>query len=125
MQPDLTPYDPVIDEGDRARARSRRASRRQNPQARRRSAQLQGTAIRNSRSATWRTRRRPTFRFNVNPFVIWIWLGGAIVGDRRALFAIWPAPEARAAGSPTSTRRASRASSTGTAPVGAGALEIR
>ena len=34
------------------------------------------------------------FRVNVNPFVIWIWIGGAIavVG---ALIAIWPAPEAR------------------------------
>ena len=34
------------------------------------------------------------FRVNVNPFVIWIWIGGAIaVGG--ALFALWPAPAAR------------------------------
>ena len=34
------------------------------------------------------------FRVNVNPFVIWLWIGGgiAVVG---ALIAAWPAPEAR------------------------------
>jgi cytochrome c-type biogenesis protein CcmF len=34
------------------------------------------------------------FRVNVNPFVIWIWIGGAIA-VAGALIAVWPAPEAR------------------------------
>ncbi len=34
------------------------------------------------------------FRINVNPFVIWLWIGGAI-GVTGALVAAWPAPEAR------------------------------
>jgi cytochrome c biogenesis factor len=33
-------------------------------------------------------------RFNVNPFVIWFWLGG-IVGVGGALFALWPGAEGR------------------------------
>jgi cytochrome c-type biogenesis protein CcmF len=34
------------------------------------------------------------FRINVNPFVIWLWVGGAI-GIAGALIAVWPTPEAR------------------------------
>ena len=34
------------------------------------------------------------FRVNVNPLVIWIWIGGAIA-VAGALVAVWPAPEAR------------------------------
>ena len=34
------------------------------------------------------------FRVNVNPLVIWIWVGGAI-GVSGALIAVWPVPEAR------------------------------
>ena len=34
------------------------------------------------------------FRVNLNPFVIWIWIGGAIA-VAGGLIAIWPAPEAR------------------------------
>ena len=34
------------------------------------------------------------FRINVNPFVIWLWIGGGI-GVAGALIAAWPAPEAR------------------------------
>ena len=33
-------------------------------------------------------------RFNVNPFVIWFWLG-AIIAIGGALFAIWPSPEGK------------------------------
>jgi cytochrome c biogenesis factor len=35
-----------------------------------------------------------SIRFNVNPFVIWIWVG-AIVAMLGALFALWPGAEAR------------------------------
>ena len=33
-------------------------------------------------------------RINVNPLVIWLWIGGAI-GVAGALIAVWPAPDAR------------------------------
>ena len=33
-------------------------------------------------------------RFNVNPFVIWFWIG-VLVGVGGALFALWPTAEGR------------------------------
>ena len=89
MRPDLTRYDDFIDEADR----------RIEAAARRRAVHQQLAACRASRSTT-----SPTaiiedgppvdFRVNVNPFVTWIWVGGAI-GVLGALIAIWPAPDAR------------------------------
>ena len=54
----------------------------------------QGQAIRNSRRSTSPDPLPVDFRVNVNPFVIWIWIGGAIA-VAGALIAVWPAPEAR------------------------------
>jgi cytochrome c-type biogenesis protein CcmF len=54
----------------------------------------QGQVIRNI-AALYVARPVPIdFRVNLNPFVIWIWIGGAIA-VAGGLIAIWPAPEAR------------------------------
>ena len=54
----------------------------------------QGQVIRNI-AALYVARPVPVdFRVNLNPFVIWIWIGGAIA-VAGGLIAIWPAPEAR------------------------------
>jgi cytochrome c-type biogenesis protein CcmF len=62
--------------------------------AMRRYADRQGEAITNL-AALYVARPLPVdFRVNVNPFVIWIWIGGGI-GILGGLLAAWPAPEAR------------------------------
>ena len=55
---------------------------------------LQGLAIAAVAKSYMQNTPPVDFRVNVNPLVIWIWIGGAIsvIG---ALIAIWPAPEAR------------------------------
>ena len=57
-------------------------------------ADRQGQAIRNLAALYVANPLPVDFRVNVNPFVIWIWIGGAIA-VAGALIAIWPAPEAR------------------------------
>ena len=79
MRPDLARYDSFIEGADR---RITQATRRR---GRRRRA-LPGAAARRPpgargqqpRRALHRGRAPVDFRVNVNPFVIWIWIGGAI-----------------------------------------------
>ena len=57
-------------------------------------AELQGLAVR-ALSARYERGELPVdFRINVNPMVIWIWVGGA-TGVIGGLLAAWPAPAAR------------------------------
>ena len=112
MRPDLAPLDGVIDGADRRLAGrpSRvgpRADARGSRDARLRRPPGPGDPQPRERC----TSRGPLpvdFRVNVNPFVIWIWIGGAIA-VRRADRASGRRPRRGAAGSPTSTRRGSRA----------------
>jgi cytochrome c-type biogenesis protein CcmF len=99
MRPDLTPLDPVI-------ARIDRRLRATLPQigpggptpeqvaAMRNYANLQGLAIHALKERYVADPLPVDFRINVNPFVIWLWIGGAI-GVAGALIAVWPAPDAR------------------------------
>ena len=96
MQPDLTSFDPVIAKGDEAASRGSPSRTptcrtRGRPGAPRRE---QGEAIRGLEQRYLKQTPPAAIRFNVNPFVIWIWLG-AIVGMLGALFALWPGAEAR------------------------------
>ncbi|MGI8726793.1 MAG: heme lyase CcmF/NrfE family subunit [Solirubrobacterales bacterium] len=94
MQPDLTAFDEAIAEGDEALGNFARKLPADDPRTPLVLAGLQGDAI--QALALRYLEETPTadVRFNVNPFVIWIWLG-AIVGLGGALFAIWPARQAR------------------------------
>jgi cytochrome c-type biogenesis protein CcmF len=93
MQPDLTTYDPIIAEGDRRYAKLA-AGTPDTPEAQAQLAQVQGDLI-GALSQRYLADTPPAeIRFNVNPFVIWFWLG-AIVAIGGALFAIWPAPEGK------------------------------
>jgi cytochrome c-type biogenesis protein CcmF len=87
MRPDLTRYDEFIDEADRRidSAAGDAPFLRSN---------LQGLAIQNLSKRYIDDGPPVDFRVNVNPFVSWIWVGGAI-GIIGALIAIWPAPDAR------------------------------
>jgi cytochrome c-type biogenesis protein CcmF len=87
MRPDLARYDEFINEADRRID----AAAGDAPFVR---SQLQGLAINNLADQYIEDRGPVDFRVNVNPFVTWIWVGGAI-GVIGALIAIWPAPDAR------------------------------
>jgi cytochrome c-type biogenesis protein CcmF len=100
MRPDLTRLDPVIAAIDRRLEST--LPKNVGPAgptpvqlaAMRRYADRQGEAITNL-AALYVARPLPVdFRVNVNPFVIWIWIGGGI-GILGGLLAAWPAPEAR------------------------------
>jgi cytochrome c-type biogenesis protein CcmF len=95
MRPDLTGFDEFIDTSDRRiTAATGGADIEGAPFLEEMRANLQGLAV---NSIATRYTEEPTqvdFRINVNPFVIWIWIGGAI-GIIGALIAVWPAPEAR------------------------------
>nr|MDQ3573042.1 heme lyase CcmF/NrfE family subunit [Actinomycetota bacterium] len=56
--------------------------------------QLQGIAVGNLERRYLEGELPVDFRINVNPLVIWIWVGGGI-GLVGGLLAIWPAPSAR------------------------------
>jgi len=99
MQPDLEPLDPVIAAVDR---RLREAMPEIGPggptpkqiEQMRRYADAQGDAIERL-AALYVVNPLPVnLRINVNPFVIWLWVGGivAVIGG---LIAVWPAPAAR------------------------------
>ncbi len=94
MQPDLTSFDPVIDSGDKLFARLANQLDPSDPAAAQFLAAEQGKAIRGLADRYLNRTPPAEIRFNVNPFVIWIWLGG-IVGMLGALFALWPGAEAR------------------------------
>jgi cytochrome c-type biogenesis protein CcmF len=95
MRPDLSRYDAFIEGADRRIARATgSAGAEQAPFLARTRSGLQGLAV---AGLAERYRADPVpvdFRVNVNPLVLWIWIGGAIaiVG---ALIAVWPAPEGR------------------------------
>jgi cytochrome c-type biogenesis protein CcmF len=100
MRPDLTPLDDVIAEVDRELVRglpddiSPQGPTPEQIEAMQTYRDRQGQAIGNL-AALYIARPLPVdFRVNFNPFVIWIWLGGAI-GIAGALLAVWPAAEAR------------------------------
>ncbi len=99
MRPDLAPLDEVIAEADRRLTAGVGEIGPEGPtpeqlEAMRRLPGLQGVAV-NALAERYVDDPLPVdFRVNVNPFVIWIWIGGAI-GVAGALIAVWPAPEAR------------------------------
>jgi cytochrome c-type biogenesis protein CcmF len=94
MRPDLTAYDPFIDAADRRIARATGEPGAGAPFLDQLRGDLQGLAIANLRNRYAAEPVPVDFRVNVNPFVIWLWIGGAIavIG---AMIAVWPAPEAR------------------------------
>ena len=99
MRPDLAPVDEVITATDKRLEALAPEIGPEGPtpeqiDGMRAYADAQGQAI-NNFAALYIANPLPVdFRVNVNPFVIWLWLGGgiAIIG---ALIAVWPAPEAR------------------------------
>jgi cytochrome c-type biogenesis protein CcmF len=97
MRPDLSPFDAAIERADRRIADAVNSIGPENaPPAMRQAltAELQGVAIRGIQE---RYLDQPTpvdFRVNVNPLVIWLWIGGAIA-VAGGLIAIGPAPAAR------------------------------
>jgi cytochrome c-type biogenesis protein CcmF len=94
MQPELGSLHPFINGADRRLERIAKGVSPTDARAQAGLSALQGLAIR--RIATDYVKNTPPadFRVNVNPLVIWIWIGGAI-GIAGALIAVWPAPEAR------------------------------
>ena len=99
MRPDLTPVDEVIDEADtRLEALVPDVGPAGPTPAQidqmRAYADAQGEAVARFAGLYIANPLPVDFRINVNPFVIWLWIGGgiAVVG---ALIAAWPAPEAR------------------------------
>ena len=94
MQPDLASVYPFINGADARLERIARAAPKNNPQAQGALSYLQGLAIRSLAARYMKDTPPSEFRVNVNPLVIWIWIGGAIA-VAGALVAVWPAPEAK------------------------------
>jgi len=97
MQPDLSSFDRVIDAKDQryADALSKVPGAEQSdPQVQAVIAQAQGQMVRQLADRYIADPPPAEIRFNVNPFVVWFWLG-VIVAVGGALFAIWPTPEGR------------------------------
>ena len=104
MRPDLTSFDGAIQRADRrvaqgtdrivARAAAQIGS--QPPPAMREAviSRLQGAEIVRLSRLYLKDPPPVDFRVNVNPLVIWLWIGGAIA-VAGGLIAIWPAPAAR------------------------------
>jgi cytochrome c-type biogenesis protein CcmF len=96
MRPDLRPLDAQINKADDAIAQAMRKLPSDAPAEARAElvANFEGAAV-NKLADTYVKDPLPVdFRVNVNPLVIWIWLGGAIAVCG-GLIAIWPAPAAR------------------------------
>ncbi|MGH2951921.1 MAG: cytochrome c-type biogenesis CcmF C-terminal domain-containing protein, partial [Solirubrobacterales bacterium] len=91
MRPDLARYDGFIDQADRRIERATAGAEQGAPFLAQLRSDLQGLAIANLRERYESEPVPVDFRVNVNPLVIWIWLGGAIavIGG---LVAIWPGP---------------------------------
>ncbi|HET6829709.1 MAG TPA: cytochrome c-type biogenesis CcmF C-terminal domain-containing protein, partial [Solirubrobacterales bacterium] len=97
MQPDLSSLERVITEQDEryADAVSKLSGAEQaDPQVQAVIAQAQGQMVRRLADRYVDDPPPAEIRFNVNPFVVWFWLG-VIVAVGGALFAIWPTPEGR------------------------------
>jgi cytochrome c-type biogenesis protein CcmF len=94
MQPDLEPLDEMIAGADQRLVQLAERVDMTNEAARQQIQSLQGLAI-NAVAERYEAEGLPIdLRVNVNPLVMWIWLGAgiAIAG---ALLAVWPAPAAR------------------------------
>jgi cytochrome c-type biogenesis protein CcmF len=94
MQPDLTSFQPIIAKEDAVFAKIAALPAAADPKVQDYVAIQQGKAIRKLEARYLAQTPPAAIRFNINPFVIWIWLG-AIVGMLGALFALWPGAEAR------------------------------
>jgi cytochrome c-type biogenesis protein CcmF len=96
MRPDLAPFEPQIARADRGIARTLRAAPEDaTPVALAQlEAQLEGLAVNGLRDRYLADSPPVDFRVNVNPLVIWLWLGG-LIAVSGGLIAIWPAPAAR------------------------------
>ncbi len=100
MRPDLTPVDDFISRADRKIDRATLPAEAPDPTdpadiERMREisavrAELQGIAVQNLRTRYEDGELPVDFRINVNPMVIWIWIGGA-TGIIGGLLAAWPA----------------------------------
>jgi cytochrome c-type biogenesis protein CcmF len=94
MQPDLSSFDEVIDEGDELFGQIAGRLDMADPAAAEQLAALQGRAIASLSERYLNQTPAASIRFNVNPFVIWLWVG-VIVAVLGGLFALWPGGDAR------------------------------
>jgi cytochrome c-type biogenesis protein CcmF len=94
VRPDLRPLDPLIEGADRRLERIARGVPASDPEAAAQLSYVQGLAVRGIADRYLDDPPPADFRVNVNPLVIWIWIGGAIALSG-GLIAIWPAPVAR------------------------------
>ncbi|MDX6624875.1 MAG: cytochrome c-type biosis protein CcmF [Solirubrobacterales bacterium] len=95
MQPDLSSFDPIIAEGDRRYAKQfGPLIDNPDPEVQATLASVQGDLVLALSQRYLNDTPPAEIRFNVNPFVIWFWLGG-MVGVGGALFALWPTAEGR------------------------------
>jgi cytochrome c-type biogenesis protein CcmF len=94
MQPDLAAWRSEIREADQRVMAVTRDLPPNDPRAAAFVTDIQGLAVR-ALAKRYETDPPPAnFRINVNPLVVWIWIGGAIaIGG--ALIALWPSPQAR------------------------------
>jgi cytochrome c-type biogenesis protein CcmF len=93
MRPDLASFDPMIDGADQRLEGIAKGVAPGDAQGARQLSLLQGIAIQAVADRYVVDPPPVDFRVNVNPMVIWLWIGGAIavIGG---LFAVWPAPPA-------------------------------
>jgi cytochrome c-type biogenesis protein CcmF len=99
MQPDLAALDERIAKGDESYAAflkelEARGADLDDPAVAGQLATIQGNLIEGLTADYVENPPPASIRFNINPFVIWLWLG-AIIAMLGALFAIWPGAEAR------------------------------
>jgi cytochrome c-type biogenesis protein CcmF len=94
MQPDLAPFEGTIETADRRLAALAREGDPGDPAFAAQLSALQGQVVRGIGERYVRDPPPANFRVNVNPLVVWIWIGGgiALVGG---LIALWPSPAAR------------------------------
>jgi cytochrome c-type biogenesis protein CcmF len=94
MQPDLEPLDGMIAGADRRLVRLAEDVGPNDEAGRQQLSALQGLAVR-AIAERYESAALPIdLRVNVNPLVMWIWLGAGIAVSG-ALLAVWPAPPAR------------------------------
>ena len=94
MQPDLAPLDGVIAGADRRLVRLAESVPMDDGQAQEQLRALQGVAV-GAIAERYEAGALPIdLRINVNPLVLWIWLGAGIAVSG-ALIAVWPSPQAR------------------------------